>query len=200
MRRPTEAEVLKVRLNYIVNRQGRRILITHANRENWRKYLIDFTMLPMSIFPGYGWGNRIRGWLLGYACKATGTNLRVAQLVKIYAPQKLTLGANVYLGHNCYIGNGTIDIGDEAVIGAQVVLSGADHVREGGSVRWAESNDKGLRIGRGVWIGARSVILSGIQIGDGVVVAAGSVVTKSIRENVLVAGVPAVEIKELKDV
>lgn len=46
-------------------------------------------------------------------------------------------------------------------------------------------------IGRDVWIGSGSVILSGIEIGDGAIVAAGSVVTKSVGKYEIWAGNPA---------
>lgn len=43
-----------------------------------------------------------------------------------------------------------------------------------------------------------SIILGGVTVGNGSVVAAESVVTKSIPANVLVGGVPAEVIKQLK--
>jgi acetyltransferase-like isoleucine patch superfamily enzyme len=46
-------------------------------------------------------------------------------------------------------------------------------------------------IGNDVWIGFRSVILSGVTIGDGAVIYAGSVVTKDVPSYAIVAGVPA---------
>jgi acetyltransferase-like isoleucine patch superfamily enzyme len=48
-----------------------------------------------------------------------------------------------------------------------------------------------------VWIGMNAVILKGVTIGENSVVAAGSVVSKSIAPNVVVAGNPAVVVKEL---
>lgn len=60
----------------------------------------------------------------------------------------------------------------------------------------AESISKGdIVIEDDVWIGDRSVILSGVRIGKGAVVAAGSVVTKDIEPYSIVGGVPARVIK-----
>lgn len=46
-----------------------------------------------------------------------------------------------------------------------------------------------------VWIGFRSIVLSGVHIGQGAVVAAGSVVTKDVPPYAIVGGVPAKIIK-----
>lgn len=54
-------------------------------------------------------------------------------------------------------------------------------------------------IKRGSWIGARSMILSGVTIGTCSVVGAGSLVNKDIADWVVVAGVPAKEIRKIKD-
>lgn len=50
-------------------------------------------------------------------------------------------------------------------------------------------------IGDNVWIGMNAVILKGVTIGENSVVAAGSVVTKSVPANCVVAGNPAVVVK-----
>ncbi len=50
-------------------------------------------------------------------------------------------------------------------------------------------------IGNDVWIGTKSLIMSGVQIGDGAVVAAMSVVTKDVPAYSIVAGNPAKIIK-----
>jgi acetyltransferase-like isoleucine patch superfamily enzyme len=52
-------------------------------------------------------------------------------------------------------------------------------------------------IGHNVWIGMNAVVLKGVTIGDNAVVAAGAVVSKSVPANAVVAGNPAVVIKEL---
>lgn len=49
-----------------------------------------------------------------------------------------------------------------------------------------------------VWIGFNAVILKGVTIGENAIVAAGAVVTKEVPPNVVVAGNPAVIVKQLK--
>jgi acetyltransferase-like isoleucine patch superfamily enzyme len=51
-------------------------------------------------------------------------------------------------------------------------------------------------IGHDVWIGTRSLILSGVSIGDGAVLGAGSVVTKDVAPYAIVAGNPARQVRE----
>jgi acetyltransferase-like isoleucine patch superfamily enzyme len=48
-----------------------------------------------------------------------------------------------------------------------------------------------------VWIGMNAVILKGVTIGENSVVAAGAVVSKSVPPNCVVAGNPAVVVKQL---
>ena len=50
-------------------------------------------------------------------------------------------------------------------------------------------------IGNDVWIGEKSIIMSGISIGDGAVIGSGSVVTKNVEPYSIVAGNPAQRIK-----
>tara|TARA_B110001452_G_scaffold92910_1_gene76632 strand:+ start:153 stop:764 length:612 start_codon:yes stop_codon:yes gene_type:complete len=56
-----------------------------------------------------------------------------------------------------------------------------------------------VNIGNDVWIGAKTIILSGSRIGDGACIAAGSVVSGEIKPYSIVAGNPAKEIKKRFD-
>ncbi|MGZ4179456.1 MAG: DapH/DapD/GlmU-related protein [Solirubrobacteraceae bacterium] len=51
-------------------------------------------------------------------------------------------------------------------------------------------------IGDDVWIGINATILKGVAIGSGAIVAAGAVVAKDVPANALVAGNPAVIVRE----
>ena len=55
-----------------------------------------------------------------------------------------------------------------------------------------------VKIADNVWIGMNAVILKGVTIGENSVVAAGSVVTKSVGPNTIVAGNPAVVVKQFR--
>jgi chloramphenicol O-acetyltransferase type B len=51
------------------------------------------------------------------------------------------------------------------------------------------------RIGNDVWLGYRSVVLSGVSIGDGAIIGAGSIVTRDVPPYAIVAGNPATEVR-----
>jgi acetyltransferase-like isoleucine patch superfamily enzyme len=55
-----------------------------------------------------------------------------------------------------------------------------------------------VKIADNVWIGMNATILKGVTIGENSVVAAGSVVTKSVPPNTVVAGNPAVVVKQFE--
>ncbi len=54
-----------------------------------------------------------------------------------------------------------------------------------------------VKICDNAWIGMNAVILKGVTIGENSIVGAGAVVTKSVPANVVVAGNPAVIVKQL---
>ena len=54
-----------------------------------------------------------------------------------------------------------------------------------------------VRISDNVWVGMNAVILKGVTIGENSVVAAGAVVSRDVPANVVVAGNPAVVVKQL---
>lgn len=107
----------------------------------------------------------------------------------------LTIGSRTSINHNVTLGaaGGKITIGNDVLIGPNVVIRAADHV-------FSDLNrpirDQGHRygeivIGDDVWIAANVVVTSGVQIGSHSVVAAGSVVTHDVPAKAIVGGVPA---------
>jgi len=98
----------------------------------------------------------------------------------------------------------SVEIGNFCSIGPEVlILAGGEHRTDLPStypfrkkVRPQEINtdvvSKGkVSIGHDVWIGARSLILSGVTLGNGVIVAGGSVVTRGAEPYSIVGGNPA---------
>lgn len=111
--------------------------------------------------------------------------------------QNIKVGKNVFINSGCcFQDQGGIEIGDDALIGQQVVIVTINHdfiPEKRGNMFPAP-----VKIGNRVWIGAHATILSGVTIGDNSIIAAGAVVTKDVPANVVVAGVPAKIIKKLE--
>ena len=55
-------------------------------------------------------------------------NLKLAPAVHIYNPKRLSLGDNVYIGYNSYIGDGDITFDDEVVLGPFCSVTGGNHL------------------------------------------------------------------------
>ena len=111
--------------------------------------------------------------------------------------KNITIGKNVFINACCrFQDQGGITIGDNTLIGHNTTIITLNHDLSP-NFR-ANITPKPVVIGQKVWIGSDCTILPGVEIGDGAIIGAGSVVTKSVPENVVVAGNPAVIIKEIK--
>ena len=112
--------------------------------------------------------------------------------------QNITVGKNVFINSGCcFQDQGGIEIGDNVLIGQQVVIATLNHDLQ--PQNRANMLPAHVKIGNGVWVGAHATILSGVTIGDGAVIAAGAVVTKDVPVNTVVGGVPAKIIKTIKE-
>lgn len=117
-------------------------------------------------------------------------------------------GATLYIGDNVGISQAAlvaiadITIGDNVKIGGGVQVFSSDFHSLDSRVRASDEDMQNrksapVRIGNGVFIGARSIILKGVVIGDNSIIGAGSVVTKSVPENEIWAGNPARFIRKI---
>lgn len=140
-----------------------------------------------------------------------GKNVHIGILSLLWAPTRLEVGDQTYIGKHCTIQvNGRIGRG--VVIANNVGIVGRiDHeyrepgvpVRDG---RWvgtdthlAQLPENRVEVGDDVWIGFGAIVLSGVSIGTGAIIAAGSVVTKSVPAFAIAAGVPAREVAKRFD-
>jgi len=90
-----------------------------------------------------------------------------------------------------------IIIGEGSMIGSGTMIVDHDfHEVPLGSDNKDEA--KPVRIGKKVFVGARSIILKGVTIGNGSVIGAGSVVVNDIPSHVIAGGNPAKVIKKLE--
>lgn len=111
--------------------------------------------------------------------------------------KNINVGKNVFINScRCFQDQGGITIGDNTLIGHNVILATLNH--DFSPSKRSILHPSPIVIGKNVWIGSRATILSGVTIGDGAIVAAGSVVTKNVLSNKVVASVPAKVIKDVE--
>lgn len=129
-----------------------------------------------------------------------GSELRAGRGAVISSPHGLVIGHAVSVGpHSIIQVDG--EIGDFVLIGMGVQIVGRDDhaTNEVGvpiceatrAVERAGTKRDRVSIGRDVWVGGGSIVLSGVSIGEGAVVAAGAVVTKDVPAYEIVGGNPA---------
>jgi acetyltransferase-like isoleucine patch superfamily enzyme len=127
-------------------------------------------------------------------------------------------GGEIKIGEWCYVGEGTrIWSAASIVIGNRVLISHSANIFDSlthplsaaarhhqvkqifrrGHPREISLDESPVRICDDAWIGAGAMVLRGVTVGEGGVVAAGAVVTKDVPSYSIVAGNPAVLIREL---
>lgn len=113
----------------------------------------------------------------------------------IFPGAVISLGKHVGLNGTALTAKRRIQIGDDTMIAANVIIVDSDfHTMLPPELRWTSStieHDKEVIIGKNVWIGMNSIILKGSIIGDNSVIGAGSIVNGVIPANCLAAGNPA---------
>lgn len=125
--------------------------------------------------------------------------------------------ARIRVGSNTSIGGETllaavreITVEDDVLISYQCIITDSDnhsvsyskrrhdlHEWMAGTHDWSKVKTAPVRICRGAWLGARTIVTKGVTIGEGAVCGMGSVVTKDVAPYTVVAGNPARVIREL---
>ncbi len=149
-------------------------------------------------------GSRIRVktlTLLGFRIGVGSSMWGLPQLIgsgKLH--QKLSVGRHSLFNVDCFFDlAGPITIGNQVVLGPQVMLITGAHEIGDPACRLGILTPQPIFIEDGAWLGARCTILPGVTIGAGAVVASGAVVTRDVAPNTLVGGVPARMMRYLDD-
>lgn len=145
-----------------------------------------------------------------------GADVVFEEAVLVFHPENITIGTNVYLGHNtilkgyhknemsigdntwigqcCFFhSGGGITIGRAVGVGPYVKILTSVH-KDGdfaAPVMYQELEFGEVVIEDGCDIGVGAIILPGVRIGEGAIVGAGAVVTRDVPPYSVVAGVPA---------
>jgi acetyltransferase-like isoleucine patch superfamily enzyme len=88
----------------------------------------------------------------------------------------------------------SINVAEQTIIGAGAMIIDTDFHTSSGQWGWdtdPAKNARPVQIGRGVFIGARAIVLKGVTIGDRAIIGAGAVVTKDVPPGHLAVGNPA---------
>jgi acetyltransferase-like isoleucine patch superfamily enzyme len=144
-----------------------------------------------------------------------GDNLIIEDGVRIFHPENIEFGDNVYIGHDtvvkgyynsdiiigsdvwigqgCFIhGAGGVTIGSRVGIGPHVKMHAAYHDDDHETpILFQRLAFDGIIVEDNVNIGLGAVIMHGVVLRSGTKVGANAVVTKSFPANAIIAGVPA---------
>jgi acetyltransferase-like isoleucine patch superfamily enzyme len=127
--------------------------------------------------------------------RANPLGLAHPSVLRALAPgAQLILGRGVGLSGAVLCAGVAIEIGEGTILGAGATVLDNDFHFPTGEWDWATDSTVGakpVKIGRGVFIGARANILKGVTIGDRAVIGAGAVVTKDVPAHHLAVGNPA---------
>ncbi len=142
--------------------------------------------------------------------------------VELYARRgygRLIIGPLAHIGDCAAVRahEGTVRIGEKAVLAAGVTINSYMHVEIGAATLIGDDvyicdfdhryealdrpiKDQGIvkapvRIGADVWLGTKTTVLRGVDVGTGCVVGANSVVTRDLPPYSVAAGVPAAVLK-----
>ncbi len=132
--------------------------------------------------------------------KKIGKNIRLGPNGRVIRPSEISLGDNIYLAPNFHISARNLRIGNNILIGPNLLLECDDHVFSNvGKTIWStylkERTIGFVTIEDDVWIGGNVTILKNVTIGEGSIIGAASVVTKSLPPYSICLGIPCRPVK-----
>ena len=109
---------------------------------------------------------------------------------------RIEIGDRARIGSRCHLwagpGTGYIRIGNDVLMGPEVLLTAATYDYNAGSpITDQPMLEADIVVGNDVWFATRATVLPGAKVGDGAIIAANSVVRGEIPPNAIAAGSPA---------
>jgi len=186
---------IEIKINELkINRCLRQVVIGEKSKFYEQAEVVNLQQAKTKI--KIGTNTHIRGTLLLFAHNGNiniGNNCYIGFGTQIWSANEITIGNDVLISHNCNI----IDTNSheenylerkESYI--KMLIKG--HPTENVNVKSAP-----IIIEDHVWISYDVCILKGVTIGKGAIIGAGSVVLKNVESFTMVAGKPAVFIKNI---
>ena len=155
-------------------------------------YFVNIIFFKSSIFPF----NFIKVFFLKFFGARVGKGVVVKPNVNIKYPWKLNIGNYVWIGENVWIDNL-----DDVIISDNVCISQGAMILCGSHNYKTSSFDlitRPVYLKDGVWIGAKSIVLSGVVAESHSILSAGSVSSKSLEPFGIYKGNPAQKIATRK--
>lgn len=147
-------------------------------------------LFRLSPRPLYGW----RRVLLRSFGASVGREVRIHPNARIIIPWNLSIGDQSSLGDHALVYNlGPVTIGARSTVSHLAHLCAGSHDYLDPALPLLRLP---IDIGADVWVCAQSFVGPGLRLGDGCVVGAGAVVTRSVEPWTVVAGNPAVAVKQ----
>jgi acetyltransferase-like isoleucine patch superfamily enzyme len=110
---------------------------------------------------------------------------------------QLVLGPSVGMSGTALCAAASIEIGEGTIFGSGAMVMDNDFHVPVGEWGWSMETEacgplaRPIKIGRGVFVGARAIILKGVTVGDRAVIGAAAVVTKDVPPLHIAVGNPA---------
>lgn len=189
-------------------------IMSFLKRTHYQKKLV-FIRYTYSLLKKRGFGNLGKHsfiwkpiFLSGTKYYFIGNNVEIWHNARIeaidnwekvkYSP-RLLIGDNVHIGQDCHITVAqSIEIEEDVVCAPRVMITDISHDFDDLSkpVLNQGLSAKPVKICKGAFIGANSVILPGITIGKHAVIGANSVVSHNVPDYAIAVGVPSRIIRE----
>lgn len=160
----------------------------YARRFAWE--WVQRTLIRFSFRKAEGWR---RFWLRAFGAKISRT-CKIKPTTRIFHPWLLTMGEYSVIADEVDVYNlGAVEIGDHTVVSHRATLCAGTHDYTKANLPLQRPT---IRIGSGVWVCTQAFVGPGVVIGDNAIVGACAVVMKDVPAGKIVAGNPAVVVKE----
>ena len=126
--------------------------------------------------------------------KRMGRNNRLGPEGRFIRPREIYMGDNIYIAPKFHISARKLTIGNNVLIGPNLLLECDDHIFTNvGSTIFSTMDNRNIgyvTIEDDVWLGGNVTVLKNVLIGEGAIVGAGSIITKSLPPYSISVGAP----------